>query len=490
MGTVIKNGNPANGESQVTDGQVHVKTETNATDNFSKVGAVRMWSENDPGVLTGSAVGLPPETDHDFRLRIAQESLVYTERFNYAAQNTSKHTYQNTTMTAAWATTGLILNSGNSVASNVGALVQTRTEFEFYEKNVSYQAFIFSVSTALQTNQIIDFGAFRAGGANQYIPSDGVYFRLASDGLKAVYNYNGTESVQSPIASFIPVAGVFYYGIIATLGRRSQFWIDNNLLLEFTTPIGNGMPFLSSTLPISIRMANTGAVSLAQQFIIRSYGFSYGGTPLNRMAALTAGVNFGSYEGLSGGTIGQLMAGTVTSGTLVKPTAAVPANASLTANLPNNLAGRIWETPTGALNTDLILASYTNPAGTVSIKGKRLVIRGLYLSAVIQTVIVGGGCNAEFYIVSGTTADSLATTEAATTKAPRRVLCPPFTQTITAAQAVNTPVTQFGTYFDLGDAPIIVNPGERVQIVVNRFGTAITSGTIAYTYQFVFHQDL
>jgi hypothetical protein len=112
------------------------------------------------------------------------------------------------------------------------------------------------------------------------------------------------------------------------------------------------------------------------------------------------------------------------------------------------------------------------------------------MSAAIQTVVAGGPVQTEFYIAFGHTADSLQTPETAsmataTTKAPRRVMLPAFTQTITAAQAVNTMVAQ-GDRVIRFDAPIFVNPGERIALVLNRMGTALTSGVIAYTYQFIY----
>ena len=83
--------------------------------------------------------------------------------------------------------------------------------------------------------------------------------------------------------------------------------------------------------------------------------------------------------------MGQLVAGTVTAGTLVKPTAAVPLNASLAANLPNSLGGRIYEQLTTGLaaNIDGIYASYTVPAGSVTVQGRRLKIVGLMLSGYV-----------------------------------------------------------------------------------------------------------
>jgi hypothetical protein len=82
---------------------------------------------------------------------------------------------------------------------------------------------------------------------------------------------------------------------------------------------------------------------------------------------------------------------------------------------------------------------------------------------------------------------SLATAEAATTKAPRRQALPAFTQVVTAAQAVSTMVAQpGGSFIDFGDAPIFVNPGEFFQLVTKHVGTVATAGTIAHVVSFVY----
>ena len=87
--------------------------------------------------------------------------------------------------------------------------------------------------------------------------------------------------------------------------------------------------------------------------------------------------------------MGQLVAGTVTSGTLVKPTAAVPLNASLAANLPTSLGGRILEQLTTglAVNVDGIFASFTVPVGSSTVQGRRLKVTGLKLSGFVSTVV-------------------------------------------------------------------------------------------------------
>ena len=125
------------------------------------------------------------------------------------------------------------------------------------------------------------------------------------------------------------------------------------------------------------------------------------------------------------------------------------------------------------------------PAVTVNTAGRRLVVRGVYLSSYVQTVIVGGPYTAEWFIAFGHTAVSLATTEAATTKAPRRIALP-FIQQVTAAQAVQTTVSQNVNFCDFGDAPIFVNPGEFIQLCTRHLGTVGTSGTVAHKVTFIY----
>jgi hypothetical protein len=122
--------------------------------------------------------------------------------------------------------------------------------------------------------------------------------------------------------------------------------------------------------------------------------------------------------------------------------------------------------------------------GTVSVQGRRLSLKGIYLMSFIQTVIAGGPFVVQWSLAFGHTAVSLATTDTVTTKAPVRVALPAFLQVVTATQAVNTLVSQPGdSYIDLGDAGILVNPGEYIQLVTKHIGTVGTSGTIAHVIQ-------
>lgn len=449
--------------------------------------APAFYSEVDAGTKTGSRYVMSPETDNDYRLRVASDTIMDAEAFNYTAQNTGKHTYANSTLTAGWTTSGLTTNSGSVTTTGTGLTFGTYAEFPLLGGNAVYAEFEGSFSAAVATNFVVDFGMFRRGSSTAYAPADGVYFRINSSGIFGVVNYNGAETTTSVFSGFSYSINKKYQFIISITEREVEFWIDNILYGSIETPNGQGRPFLSATVPLSIRHAHTGTTGAVFQFTLNNYCVHLGGINFSRTSGEIGNSVYGSYQGLSGGTMGQLVAGTVTSGTLVKPSAVVPSNTALTAGLGNSLGGRSWETYTSPLatNTDGIIAQYQVPAGTVSVQGKRLKIRGVKLSGVIQTAITGGPFTQEWYLVFGNTATSLQTAEAATTKAPRRVMLPEFTQNITATQAANTAIQQAAVYASFVE-PIYVNPGEFVSLVNNWFGTAPSAGVAAYTYQFIY----
>jgi hypothetical protein len=146
------------------------------------------------------------------------------------------------------------------------------------------------------------------------------------------------------------------------------------------------------------------------------------------------------------------------------------------------LGSYTWETYTTALNIDGIICSYQVPVGTTAIQGRRLKINGVSVSSVVQTVLAGGPQNVFFYLAFGGTTVSLQATESGFVKLSRRYRLP-FVQTITAAQAVNTPIAQ-NMYDYKFVNPIYVNPGEWIQVVKHAIGTVGTSGTIAHIVTF------
>jgi hypothetical protein len=424
---------------------------------------------------------LSPETDVDYRLRVSQDTLMDSETFNYTAQNTGKHAYLNTTATITWNTGGLLTNASSITTTTTGVSFGTYAMFPLLGSTESFCEMQASFSAQPVANTIIDFGMFLRGAANPYAPTDGAHFRLTSAGLFGVINHNGTETATA-VFDFAYTNSTVYAFLISYHEGETRFWINNVLYASISTPVGQGQPFMAAALPFSVRHAITGgAAGGVLQFTLRDYTIGIGGLIAADKFNAIGSRMFGSYQGMSGGTMGSL----ANYANSANPTAAVPTNT--TAALGTGLGGQFWETVSLAVNTDGVICSYQVPAGTVSIPGKRLVIRGVGLTSYVQTVIVGGPYVSQYSLAFGHTNVSLATTEAAAAKAPRRVPLAALTQLVTAAQAVSTMVAQpGGSFMDFGDAPIFVNPGEFVALVTKHVGTVGTSGTVAHVVTFVY----
>jgi hypothetical protein len=190
---------------------------------------------------------------------------------------------------------------------------------------------------------------------------------------------------------------------------------------------------------------------------------------------------------MSGGTMGSL----ATYPNSTNPTAAAPSNTALTANLPAGLGGQGLVTAAVAAATDGIWGEYGVPASTTAIQGRRLVIRGVYVDLInLGNPVATTATTIQFSLAFGHTAVSLATAETstfatATAHAPRRVSLGFATWAVGAgvgAQPQNGPI-----WVNFGEAPIFVNPGERVALV-GKFmvGTATASQTIGFVWQPVY----
>ncbi len=477
---VIDGGSSTAGKANVTSKfSLSVATETNVATNPDNVGGIRIFSENDPGTITGEPYLYSPETDDDFRLRVAQDIILDTETFNYTAQNTGKHAYRNTTMTQTWNTGGIITNATSITTTTTGVQFNTYAEFPLMGAMVKYFECEVSFSEAIPpSNTIFDIGPAKRATANPYAPTDGVYFQASSSGYDLVVNHNGTTTTTA--LTFTPVVNQVYQFIFAISEREVNFWIDNVLYATVETPGAQGQPYMGSTQPFGWRHVITGgAAGGVYQVTIRDYNVTHGGFQSADAMAATGNRTFGSYQGLSGGTMGSL----ATYPNSTNATAAAPSNTALTANLPGGLGGQGVVTAAAAAATDGIWGSYQVPAGTVSVQCKRLKITGVKVDCVnTGAAVASTATTIQFSLAFGHTAVSLATTEAAAAKAPRRLALGYATWAVGAgigAQSANGPIV-----VDLNHSPAYVNPGEHLALV-GKFivGTATPSQTITFVWQ-------
>lgn len=493
MATKVQGGSNTAGLTNVTDNyELAVKPSNpvnpDGSGDAENVGSVRFHSEVDTGIYTGTPDLISPETDDDYRLRVSHDVLLDYEKFNYGLQNTSKWGLVSSTLAATLsAAVGITTNSNGVNTATTGIAIYSFNMFPIYTNATTAVEMSMSFTELPTANTTVDFGLFFRGAANSYAPSDGVYFRVKSDGLFGVVN-NNTSEILTPVFPASNGTGTFTYTtnkvykfLIQVNGIKTTFWIDNEKVGTIINQNEDSLPCQSSSLPFGLRHAIVGGAAGTANFkvILNDYKVTLRGPLYTDTLANVNNRMLGTFQGISGNTMGSI--GTYTNST--NPTAAVPTNATLSLGA-TGLLNQAWETFSYAVNTDVQLLQHQVPLGTNSLPGKRLRITGVKLSSFVQTVLAGGPQNRVFTLAFGGSAATLAGSESSsmtanTVKNRRIVLLPELTQTITAAQAVNTPISQPGGYVCNFTTPIYVNPGEYVSVNVKGIGTVGTSGTIA-----------
>lgn len=426
------------------------------------VGSVRTFSENDKGTATGVPLLRSPEASADYRLRVGSDSVWDTEVFNYNAQNTSKHRYTTNTMTMAWSAGTLNSNASNTVTAGTGAQFQTYRHFPLLGSGTIYVETIMSLSAAMTTNANIDFGLFTPSGLSTSIATDGVYFRINSSGVVGVMNVNGVETATSPLP-FTQVAGTFNKFVICITLDEVEFWVDDVLRRAIARPASSGAPMFTGAAPYAIRHHNTGVVPSAVQARFASYSVSEGDVDTNRLWASTmSGQGLSGIQGASGMTQGQ---------TANNTNSTVPATATLsnTAAGYTALGGKfVFAAPAGA-ETDYALFAYQVPGSSTSLTARNLVIRGVWVDTFNAVVAVATTPTVlEWSLGVGSTGVSLATAEAATTRAPRRLALG--VQSFIVGALAGASANRIDVNLD---APVVAEPGSFVHIILRiPYGTA------------------
>lgn len=472
--------------------QLRVAPETDAAANPENVGAIRAFAENDAGAITGNPFLMSGEIDSDYRARVSSDLILDEETFNYTAQNTGKHQYLTTTLANTWTAGQLTTNSGSITTVNTGSVFQTYAFFPCIGTQTLAAATEIGFSAQPQTNSFIEFGLMIPGAATA-APTDGVFFRLNSAGLQGIASFNGAETSTGvfPLANGTGVWAYTnakrYQFLVYHSATLAQFWVDDgtgaSLLGQIALPASQSRITLSSALPFAVKHRIVGgAAGGVLQATVGSYNVRVGGSNVTSTVSTQGNRLYGSYQGQSGGTMGSL----ATYPNSTNPTAAAPSNTALTANLPAGLGGQGAVTAAAAAATDGIWASYQVPSPTVNVPGRRLVIRGVRVDLVnLGAAVATTATTIQFSLGFGNTAVSLATAEAVSAKASRRIPLGFATWPVGAAIGAQP---QFGPIFvDLGDAPIFVNPGEFVQLI-GKFlvGTATASQVINFVWLPVF----
>lgn len=430
--------------------------------------------EQDAGTVIGTPVQKQGDISANYRQRVGIDTLMFNDQFNGTALNTAIWNLNLTTFTSAVSGGFISLNSGNVTTANAAARLQTYRGFPAYGSyplQLEVEAIYAAVGPNIP-NTVTEIGfGFATGVA---APTDGAFFRWNAAGeFRCVICYNGVESQTSAFdPSVTPTENVRHHYVVVVGNDYVEFWIDNVLYINKPIPVGNGMALLNQNTPVLIRHYNTASVpASAVQIKVANVGISLGDMNTTKpWPHLQAGMGGHSSQGQTGMTMGT----TALFANSANPTAAVPTNT--TAALGSGLGGMFWETDTLAVTTDGIISSFQVPAPAANSPSKTLYVTRITISSFVQTALTGGPYVAVWSVAYGHTNVSLATAEANTTKAPRRM--PIGIQPVGAAAAVNT---QVGTPIYLNfDSPLVVQPGEFIALVKKKVGTAPSAGVIAH----------
>ena len=491
--------------------QLKIIPENNTNNNPNNLGGVRVYAENDQGLAAPyGTVNVPNltsyEADLDYRMRVANDSLLDEEQISYSAQNFTKHGMWATTFVPTWTTAGYATQATTPITT-AAAASQFRTYKTFSMQGTETLsvdmeiAFTYATGAALASPIVIEGGFGLSATSTPYDQFDGAYWRLSSAGMYLVMrNNNSSDSAvvgpliapdQSGTNVWQPISGRKYQIILYLTPRTIQLWINDPstnvvwLAGTLNASVGLGSPVASANQCVFLRQYQVTAPAVGSYATLSRYSVRRGGAIAANSLADIASRTVESI--LSQGTLTTTSANTVTTGSVTRPSAAVLLN---TAALATGLSALALETATLAVGTDGILLAYQNPAlptttGTTYAQARRLRIDGVRIGTSVQTAFTAGGFVKHFYIAYGSTSVSLAgvATDTVTTKAYRRVMLE-FTQAYTATQAAGTLPAAVGSSYMVLKNPVYVNPGEYVALCSYHIGTAGTAGVLQHNMAF------
>ena len=454
--------------STPADGALLVNPPTDPGD----AGFTVLACESDAGNVTGVRRVRAIDVSQDYRMRTGVDSLLFNAKFPGAAIDTGRWFQNATTQTITVANGFVNLNAGLSVATATHSQIRTYRCFPIYGTFGIWGETQIQLTQLPVVNNQNEVGFFLA--ATNAAPTDGVFMRVNSSGEgRLVINFAGTEN-QSPsfnVGTYLP-PNTTHKLVIGIFSDSVELWIDDTLIVGLVSPAAQGDVTASAMLPFAARNVNTGACAAAQVIKLGMVNVTLADANTAKLWSHTmSGMGGMGYEGQAGGVMGStaLYTNSLAAGSGVAAT-------NTTAALGSGLGGQFSLLPSLTVPTDGIISSYQVPAGTAALPGKCLYIRGVKVQGVVTTVLAGGPVIGAFSVAYGHTSVSLATTEAAGTKAPRRI---PIGIQVYAANAAVGARDDRELFLDL-ETPICVQPGEFFQVVMKNLGTVTTTGVITF----------
>lgn len=461
----------------------------------ANVGGVRLFSENDPGTVTGTPYLKSPETSPDFRLRVGVDTVLFSDTFNATTQNQNLWSYTLSTLTCTQPGGYLQFGTVQGTAATHGAFMRTFQYFPMIGTAPLAVEFSGSSNTAALVPNEAFYAGFGLPSAAGTIPTDGCWFKMTSAGLFGELQYNGGSVTQVELMNTqIDLATNARFVMVVT-EEEIEFWINDVLYGEISVPVGTGQPFMGGSLPVFLQKICSGVVANTNTIRVTDVTVSLMDIATNKpWAQQLAGQYLTGYvhqNGVALGTTGATTqaVGTITTGSSVLAATAAGSNTAANAT---GLGGIGQITATASSATDVIATSYLNPVGTINQTGRNLYIKGVKISAINYGATVATTPTTLMWSIGfGHTAVSMQTATTAsfannTTHAPNRLHIG-FQSVPVGALA--------GTMYEPDivlklDTPVVVRPGEYVNTFLKQIiGTATASQTILYNVFFDAHWE-
>lgn len=431
----------------------------------------------------GGSIRRQPEVNEDYVFRVGQDQILLKSVFSGSATSAnaiSQDVWQQTatTMTAtATNTVGvansgfLLLNAGASVTITQGISYRTYASYPLYGTYPTYIEFFAGTANGAATGKVMELGVGLVTSATSLELLDGVCFRWTQNGeLRGVMCIAGVEYYTAALT--IPDDSATNHFVICASAEQVEFWIDGALQAIMDSPAGAASVCLQNNLPVLMRVFNNSAPNplVAAQLRIAQVNISQGAMATNKpysyvMSAMSQHASNVPY----GTAVGMTPA--ITNNT--SPGAGAGSN---TAALVTGLGGFFLMNSIASSANDLIATSYQVPAQTTAITAsKRLYITGVRISCINFSATVATTPTTLLWTLCwGHTNVSLATTDAVTAKAPRRVGLGVMSVAVGAVAGA-----PYSNEIDLSFAtPIVVNPGEFIATAVRQIVSTATGNNI------------
>jgi len=460
-------------------------------------GFVQLSSEGDPGAVLKIRTVIAPETSDDYRLRTGIDQSVFNSTFEGSTILTTQWS-QNFSAFGSLQSNGFFLVNSTAVTTASGAgYLRTWRHFPIFGTYPLYVDMWIRESNQTASNAISEWGFLYLTTSTTQQPIDGIYFRRISGGqLKGIITNNSLDleeitfdlrNVPSRVGSGAYDPAETNHYLITFHSDIVRFWINDVLVGQLQCPSQLSQFAAASQLPVGFRVLNVNTASAGRQLSIGYVNVGYGDQNVNKpWAHAISGMGGGAYQLQLGKTPGGTV--TRTAATTGHPASGTGRIAGTwTANTAPALAnlGGLWTSPaisTLTSDADYPVFGFQNPTGTATVPGKILYITGVRIGEVCASVAAASNAIFLSYILMphiSTSADASRLDTATQSSGKSTVLGG---HGFAASDVAGTMKPGFEMAFT---SPIVVYPGQWVDLVVRPFGTValntlVVTGSVAF----------